>query len=120
MRMKAVAIVAAVSEEVGYELYLTNPKSISTAEYITFLKKLSIKNEGRPFALFLDNLAVHKAEESREAYTKYKITPIFNMPYSPQYNGIESYFSLVKSQYKNLLLKVLLADLTFDPVRLIK
>lgn len=83
MRMKAVAIVAAISEESGYELYLTNLRSISTTEYVTFLKKLSQKNEGKPLALFLDNLAVHKADEAREAYTKYKITPIFNMPYSP-------------------------------------
>lgn len=119
MKMKAIALVAAISEDVGYELHLTNLKSISTLEYVEFLKKLSKKFQNQPFALFMDNLAVHKSEDAKEAYKKYKIMPIYNMPYSPQYNGIESYFSLVKAEYKNLLLKHIVNDLDFDSLKLI-
>ena len=38
-------------------------------------------------------------------FEKLNITEIFNVPYCPQFNGIESYFSLVKAQYKKLLLQ---------------
>ena len=48
------------------------------------------------------------------------MTPIFNVPYSPQFNGIESYFSLVKGEYKKLLLKYLILNQKFDVHALIK
>jgi hypothetical protein len=46
--------------------------------------------------------------------------PIFNVPYSPQFNGIESYFSLLKSEYKKLLLQYLVKDEAFEVPALIK
>ena len=52
----------------------------------------------------MDNLSVHKTRGMMELYKSLSITPIFNIPYSPDFNGIESYFSLVKASYKKLLL----------------
>jgi hypothetical protein len=46
--------------------------------------------------------------------------PIFNIPYSPQFNGIESYFSLLKAEYKKLLLKNILKDNSYTVPTLIK
>jgi hypothetical protein len=46
----------------------------------------------------------------REIYERYNITPIYNIPYSPDFNGIESYFSLVKREYKLLLLQQLMKE----------
>ena len=63
---------------------------------------------------------MHKTQEVRAAYNRLKITPIFNIPYSPDFNGIESYFSLVKSQYKKLLLQLLMKGLSFQVVALIR
>jgi hypothetical protein len=63
---------------------------------------------------------VQKSVESRQAYERLKITPIFNIPYSPQFNGIESYFALIKLEYKKLLLKSLMNDHGFNIIRLIK
>ena len=60
--------------------------------------------------MFVDNLTVHKTEEVMKAYAELNMTPIFNIPYSPQFNGIESYFSLVKGVYKKLLLKYLIKN----------
>ena len=34
-----------------------------------------------------------------------KARPIFNVPYSPDFNGIETYFSLLKGEYKKLILE---------------
>ena len=62
----------------------------------------------------MDNLQVHKSDDSRAAYQRLNIIPIFNIPYSPQFNGIESYFALLKAEYKKLLLQYLMKDLNFD------
>ena len=87
---------------VDYSIY---PKSIKTEEFKAFLEKLSAGFSGKPFAVFLDNLSVHKCNLSKDVFKALNITPIFNIPYSPQFNGIESYFSLLKAEYKGLLLK---------------
>ena len=44
--------------------------------------------DGKPFAIFLDNLSVHKTNEVLEVYKRLNITTVFNVPYSPQFNGI--------------------------------
>ncbi len=68
----------------------------------------------------MDNLNVHKTEQVREVYEKLKITPVYNVPYSPQFNGIESYFSIVKNHYKKNLLQRLTTDSDVDAKKLIK
>lgn len=45
---------------------------------------------------------------------------IFNVPYSPDFNGIESYFSLVKGEYKKLILQKLVKGIKVDSTALIK
>ena len=44
----------------------------------------------------MDNLSVHKTEATYKAYRHLDIRPLFNLPYSPEYNPIESVFSQVK------------------------
>ena len=56
----------------------------------------------------MDNLSVHKTRRVYEKYEELNLTPIFNAPYSPQFNGIESYWFLLKQGYKKLLLKKLI------------
>ena len=68
----------------------------------------------------MDNLSVHKTNLSKELFKELKITPVFNIPYSPQFNGIESYFSLLKSEYKNLILQEVMKGEPVDAVSLIK
>ena len=74
---------------------------------------------GKPFAIFLDNLSVHKTNLSKEMFKELNVIPIFNIPYSPQFNGIETYFSLLKNEYKNLLLQRVMAEKPVDAVSLI-
>ena len=63
MRVKTQALIAAISEDVGLDHYLIHPKSISAEQFITFLEQLSEMFEGRDFAVFMDNLSVHKTKE---------------------------------------------------------
>ena len=53
----------------------------------------------------MDNLQVHKTKEILETCKRLKVRPIFNVPYSPDFNGIETYFSLLKGEYKKLILE---------------
>jgi hypothetical protein len=62
---------------------------------------------------------VHKTREVKDLYKELKITAIFNVPYSPDFNGIESYFSLVKSAYKKLILQQIMKGERFSPELLI-
>ena len=113
-------MIAAISEESGLIDYCIHPKSINTETFVAFIEQLSAKLGGGDFALFLDNLTVHKTKHAKHAFEKFNITEIFNVPYCPQFNGIESYFSQVKATYKKLLLKHVMKEVNVDTATLIK
>ena len=71
-------------------------KAFNRWEFIQYLYWLRYINGNTPLAIFMDNLSVHKTLATHEAYEHLDIKPIFNLPYSPDYNPIESVFSLVK------------------------
>ena len=66
--------------------------AINTENFVAFVRKLACKLGGGDFALFLDNLTVHKIRSAKLLYEELNITEIFNVPYCPQLNGIESFF----------------------------
>jgi hypothetical protein len=53
-------------------------------------------------------------------FEKLNITEIFNVPYCPQFNGIESYFSQIKATYKKLFLGKVIKEAPYDTMSLIK
>ena len=67
----------------------------------------------------MDNMRVHHSGVSKQAYESLKIIPVFNIAYSPQFNPIESVFSMVKAKYKKLLLKTLIDKKRPKPKQLI-
>ena len=90
------AFLGAISDNEGLEAYTIHPNSITTKEFIEFVEMLSDKFHRQEFAIFMDNLQVHKTKEVLETCKRLKARPIFNVPYSPDFNGIETYFSLIK------------------------
>jgi hypothetical protein len=63
---------------------------------------------------------VHKTKDAKLLFEELNITEIFNVPYCPQFNGIESYFSQIKATYKKLLLKYVIKEAHYDTMGLIK
>ena len=118
--VKTMAVIAGISEDSGLETYLLHPRAIKTEEYLQFLEKLKEKYPDERILLFIDNLSVHKTVDARAAYERLNITPVFNVPYSPQFNGIESYWSILKQHYKKLLLYHLMHEQPVDSVDLIE
>jgi len=69
--------------------------------------------------MFKDNLQVHKTKGVVEIFTQKKDRQIFYDPYSPDFNGIESYFSLVKCEYKKHILQQLMKGIKPKSISLI-
>ena len=89
------ALIAAITEEDGLIDYSIYPNAINTESFnafITFITQLTDKLGGGDYALFLDNLSVHKTKIAKHLFEKFNITEIFNVPYCPQFNGNKSYF----------------------------
>ena len=114
IRIKTMAFLGAISDNEGLEAYTIHPNSITTKEFIEFVEMLSDKFHGQEFAIFMDNLQVHKTKEVLDTCKRLKVRPIFNVPYSPDFNGIETYFSLLKGEYKNLILERLIKGIKVD------
>ena len=108
------AFLGAISDNEGLEAYTNHPNSITTKEFIEFVEMLSDKFHGQEFAILMDNLQVHKTKEVLETCKRLKARPIFNVPYSPDFNGIETYFSLIKGEYKKLILERLIKGIKVD------
>ena len=104
----------AVSKEKGLEHALISDSAINQTDFIGFVKDIQRKNRGLKLALFMDNLAVHKGKDVKPFYTKLNITPLYNIPYSPATNPIESCFSVVKSHFKRRRLGCLVDDRPFN------
>ena len=77
-------------------------------------------NNKRKLALFMDNLSVHKTERIRALYKSLNIKPLFNIPYSPEFNPAEACFSIVKNHFKKKRLWHLVNDEEFDAEQLIE
>jgi transposase len=119
-RVQTMAFIAAISEDCGLEAWAMHPNAISTPEFVLFVEQLSAKFRGAEFAIFLDNLQVHKTQAVAEACKELRAQRIFNVPYSPDFNGIEAYFSLVKAEHKKLVLQRLLQGLKVESPALIR
>ena len=93
LKVQTLALIAAVTKEDGLIDYSIYPNAINTESFHAFITQLTDKLGGGDYALFLDNLSVHKTKIAKHLFEKFNITEIFNVPYCPQFNGIESYFS---------------------------
>jgi hypothetical protein len=120
LKVQTLALVAAISEEDGLIDFAIHPRSINTETFVAFVRQLSQKLAGEDFALFLDNLSVHKSGHAKLLFEELNITEIFNVPYCPQFNGIESYFAQIKSTYKKHLLQTVIKGVSIDTIDFVK
>lgn len=79
---------------------MLQPKSINSQSFIRFVELLIEVNQGKKIALFLDNCSVHRSKLVKQFLADNDIMSVFNLPYCPQYNPIEHFWSVVKNLYK--------------------
>ena len=70
--------------------------------------------DGQPFAIYMDNLNIHKTKASIKLYNELEILPIFSITYMPEFNPIEMCFSHVKRYFCKQRLWALVNDVPFD------
>lgn len=68
----------------------------------------------------MDNLSVHKSRDTQSVYKDLGLETIYCVPYSPQYNGIESYWFLIKQEFKKMILVKMMNDEAIDVLELIR
>ena len=68
LKIKTLALIAAISEDGGLVDFAIHPQAINTESFISFINLLSVKLGGGDFAIFLDNLSVHKTKEAKLVY----------------------------------------------------
>ena len=58
----------------------------------------------------MDNLSVHRSLVVRERLDELSIAYIYSPPYSPDFNGIESVFSIFKNKLKKERMQAILNE----------
>ena len=94
------AATAGISHDVGLEFVLLQHDAVKRDDFIEYLTELKDRQGNQKIAFFLDNLAVHHTTEVKEAAEEMDIMLVFNKAYSPDFNPIETIFSVVKGSYK--------------------
>jgi transposase len=120
LRGKTYAVLASISADEGLEYYEIHERSINTDIFIDYLKDLREVCEGEKIAIFLDNLRVHHSNKVKDFCKAHDIPLVFNLAYSPEYNPIENFFSLVKNYYKRKKQNQLVKYEKFDGIKLIQ
>lgn len=91
-----------ISFEEGIEHSRIFTRSINTQKFSQYLEELRVINDNKNIAIFMDNLSVHHSRKTKLKLEELGIKSLFNIPYSPEYNGIELCFAKIKRSYKNL------------------
>ena len=60
------AVLSGISREKGQELFMLFPKSVNVPKFKEYLTKIREANGDAKVCLFMDNLSVHKANESQK------------------------------------------------------
>ena len=63
---------------------------------------------------------MHKSKDIQPLYVQLKITPIYNVGYSPEFNPIEAVFSRVKAFFNQRRLKCLVNKTDFNSDEIIR
>ena len=99
------ALLAGISKEKGTEHFMVFEKSVNKVKFKEYLEGIRMANPDAKICLFMDNLAVHSSEHSKKVMRDFGFRFIYNCAYQPDYNPIESCFSMVKRNFKALRAK---------------
>jgi transposase len=100
--MKPWQMVAAVSEEVGMEAAILYDTSINSKMFVQIYDEIA--KHDKDFVLFGDNASWHSSIYSTNFLKERDSSMIFNLPYMPILNPIETVFLQIKTIFKRLKL----------------
>ncbi len=101
------ATVAVISEKHGVDMIMNFEKSVNADKFVEFLTRLRQKYPFEKLALFMDRLMVHRSKKVTRKMMELKLPRILNASYSPNFNPIETIFSVFKGGIKKKRLQLL-------------
>jgi len=117
---KSIAVLAGVSEQIGTDLVMLFDSSVTINKFKVFLEELRRKYFYDDLCIFMDRLSVHVSKRTIERMDDLGIAYIFNSIYSPQFNGVEEYFSIAKKVVKDRRLDSIINNKEFDMKLMVK
>lgn len=63
MNNEALAVIAGISSDNGFEGYLVKKNSIDSDSFIEYVQLLQEMNPGKPLAIFMDNASFHRSKK---------------------------------------------------------
>ena len=94
-------IPGAISDNGDAEAYTIDTNSITTIELMKLVEMLWVKFHLQEFVIFMVNIKVHKTKDVLETWKSLKVRLIFKVTF----NDTDTYFSLLKWEYKKLILE---------------
>jgi len=85
-----------VSMKTGKFSYISSNKYFDRWDTIKFLRMIRHQHRRRKLAVFWDNCSIHKTQEIKDEVRRLNIKLIHNVPYKPEYNGIELIWGKLK------------------------
>ena len=105
---ETVAVLAGISKEYGLDYISTFDRSVNIPKFKEFIQNLRDKFFFEDICIYMDNLSVHRSKAVKERLDEMSILYVFGPPYSPDYNPIESVFSIAKKELKTRRLEAVL------------
>ena len=88
--------------------------SVNIKKFKVFIEELRAKYFADDICVYMDNLGVHISKWTRERLDELGIPYIYSPVYSPDYNGIESVFSIAKRYIKKERLRAIINEEQID------
>jgi transposase len=99
---EVIAIIASVSRDAGVDLIMNFGKSVNKEKFKVYLEELRSRYFFDDICIVMDNLRVHNCNDVMERLDELGIEYIFTPAYSPDFNPIESVFSIFKNKFKRM------------------
>ena len=104
------AFLGVIAMNHGLVYYQMYDNSVDAKKFISFLRELKTIVRNKEVVIFMDNLAVHKTNDVKAVMSELKFSYLMAPFYSPDYNPIEYYFSILKRLVKIERLQDLVAN----------
>ena len=95
-----VGIILAVSYEKGLEYSEIFDFSVNTDKFQDYIDNLYERNRKDKLLLYMDNLGGHVANLTKQKMSEYGMRFVYNVPYQPDLNAVESVISILKNTIK--------------------
>ena len=99
---EVIAIVVGISRENGVDFVMSFENSVNKAKFKVCLDEIRRRYFFDDICIVMDNLAVHRCNEIIDRMDELGLEYVFTPAYSPDFNPIESVFSIFKNSFKRM------------------